>query len=198
MIKTPAIISEVDTSAALGYLLKHVSDSRFVEYLARDALISECENISVVASLPCPRDAKYDAPIGGPVGSSGLWLREAAVAYLRGTPDGVVLGEDLVSLPSDPGLAKRDHPPFWCYEDRLFWPVLPSEATCDAIAQMMSWAASMREVVCFSKVPYKHNLALETRFLTQEEFVTIASSIKSLVTDVFDGEGYMIWNRRNR
>ena len=56
----------------------------------------------------------------------------------------------------------------------------------------------MREVVCFSKVPYQHNLALETRFLTQEEFVTIASSIKSLVTDVFDGEGCMIWNRRNR
>ena len=197
MIKSPAINSEADTGTALGYLLEHVADSRLVQYLGRDALTSECKKISVVASLPCPCDAKYGSSIGGIAEPSRLWLIQEAVVYLQGTSDGVVLVEDLNSLPSDSYLANCDHPPFWCYEGRIFWPILPPEATCHAIEQIMGWATGMREVVCFSKVPYKLNLAPETRSLAQDEFVFIASSLKSIVTDVFDGEGYMNWNRRN-
>ena len=198
MIRPPAIISEADTGTAIGYLLEHVGDSRFVESLGRDALISECENISVVASLPCPRDAKYGATIGGLAKPSRLWLVQEAVRYLQGASDGVVLVEDLNSLPSDPYLTNRDHPPFWCYGDRIFWPILPPEATCHAVVKMMDWATAMREVVCFSKVPHKLNLAAEMRSLTQGEFAALASSLNSIVTNVFDGEGYMKWDRRNR
>lgn len=198
MIRTPAVNSPTDKGAALGYLLEHVADSRFVQYLGRDTLVSECESMSVVASLHCPRDAKYGSAIGGIAEPSRLWLIQEAVSYLQGTSDGVVLVEDLNSLPNDPCLANRDHPLFWCYEKRIFWPILPPEATCHAIEQMMGWAAGMREVVCFSRVPYELNSAAETRPLTQDEFIFIASSMKTIVTDVFDGEGYMKWSRRSR
>ena len=196
MIRTPAINSAADTGTAIAYLLEHAADSRLVQYLGQDALISECESISVVASLPCPREAKYGSPIGGKAEPGRLWLIQEAAAYLQETSNGVVLIEDLNSLPSDPYLTKRDHPPFWCYDDRIFWPILPPEATCHAIEQMMGWATAMREFVCFSRVPYKLNLASETRSLTQDEFIFIASSLKTIVTDVFDGEGYMKWYRR--
>ncbi len=195
MNKSSIIISEADPAIALDYLVEHVADSRLVQYLGRDAFVSECENISIVTSSPYPREAKLGSSVGGLAEPCRLWLIQEAVAYLQRTSDGVVLVEDLNSLPSDPYLAKRDHPPFWHYEGRLFWPILPPEANCHAVEQMMGWATAMREVVCFSRVPYMLNLALETRSLAQDEFVFIASSLKSIVTDVFDGEGYLEWVR---
>ena len=196
MNKSSMIISTVDPTIALDYLVEHLADSRFVQYLGRDTLTSECEDISIVTSSPHPRDARFNSGFGGLAEPCRLWLIQEAISYLQTTSESVALFEDLNSSPSDLYLTKRDHPPFWHHEGRLFWPVLPLKANPRAVEQAKNWAAAMREAVCFSKLPHNMGPAWETRSLTAGEFAFIASSLKCIVTDVFDGEGYMVWNRR--
>ena len=196
MSKSPIIISQVDSTVALDYLVKHLADSRLVQRLGRRTLTSECESMSIATSSPFPPEAKFDFGFGGEASPSRIWLIQEAVSYLQTTPNGVVLFEDLNSLPTDPYLTKRDHPPFWHYEGRLFWPVIAREANSRAVEQAMNWAAAMREVACFAKIRHDRSPVVETQVLSQDEFGFIASSLISIVTDVFDGEGYMKWNRR--
>jgi hypothetical protein len=196
MNKPSIIISRADSSIALGYLAGHLADSRIVQYLGRDTLTSECETISIVTSSPHPGGARLDSGFGGQAAPCTAWLIQEAISYLQRTSDGVVLFEDLNSLPTDPYLTKRDHPFFWHYGDRLFWPVTALAADSRAVEQAKNWAGAMREVACFSKVPHNLNSVFETRSLTQDEFGFIASSLRAVVTDVFDGEGYIEWNRR--
>jgi hypothetical protein len=122
-------------------------------------------------------------------------LIQKAISHLRSAPNAAVLFEDPVSLSSDAGLARRNPPPLWEFGSRIFWPVLSTQADPGSVERARDWVAGFREIVCFVEVPRGLALRLESRVLSQEEFGFIASSLRSLVTDVFDGEGYMEWLR---
>ncbi len=187
-----------DKTTVLAYLIKHLQDSRLVEYLGSNVLNSEFDYIATVTASEPPHEQRFASSFGGKVEPCKTWLIQEVISYLQNVPNAAVLFEDPVSLPSDTVLASREHPPFWHHKDRVFWPVLPFQANHYNVEQAMSWAAGMREIAFFCLVPENLLRSLELRLLSDEDITSIASTITRIVTDVFDGEGYIVWNRRGR
>jgi hypothetical protein len=189
------IFSKPEIAAALAYLVEHIDDSRIVEYLGADFLTSECDVISIITALSPPPQRAFDSGIGGGAGITD-WLIQDVISYLQSTPDGIVLFEDFNSSPSGLYLNTHKHPPFWHYKGRLFWPVLPDRISYEDVEEPKSWAASRRELIFFTTLPRNLLPGYETHELSIEVFGSMASSVKKIVTDIYDGEGFLEWRRR--
>jgi hypothetical protein len=204
-VSGPAVtVSTPNAPAALAYLRQRVDDSRLIEQLGAAFLSSQCGTISLVTTSTPPLN-RFDSGFSGESGPCTDWLIQEAISHLQSAPNAVILFEDPissasdpydVSLASDPFLAGREHPPYWRYMDRLFWPALPGHADYRTVAQQKAWAAGFRQMIHFTKVPPHLESAFEIRLLSQEELAVVASSLQIIVTDVFDGDGYMQWRRR--
>ena len=190
------IITTPDTPTALSYLVKHIDDSRLIEYFGSDILIEKCDSITVITASPVPQHTEYDSSFGGLAKPCGIWLNQKVISYLRSLPNALVLFEDPISLPSDTYVLTQDHPPYWHYKERMFWPVLSTRADYQNVEQSRAWVAGFREIALFTEAPPGLTSVADTCALSPEDFGIIASSLRSIVTDIFDGEGFMEWYRR--
>jgi hypothetical protein len=190
------IITTPDLTAALEYLWQHLNDNPLITLLGSEFLVHQCRSVTTVTTMEPRSRVDFSKAIGGTMEPCYKWFDQRALSFLEKTADGVVLFGDFVSSPIDPVLETRKHPPFWQYENRLFWPVVSMEASQTHVREAQAWAAAMREMACFCRAPDHLRSNFVTRNLTVEEFRTMAFSVTSIVTDVFDGEGYMEWRRQ--
>jgi len=196
MSKIPVILSTPDTNEALRYLTRHISDSRLIERIGTDVLATECDHISVVSSLQPLPGVGFDSSIDGKSGPVKLWLAERVMSYLCHGPTALVLFEDPISSPNDEFLNRQKHPPFWHHNGRIFWPVTTRVADYDYVERAMASVAGFRQIALFVESPFVADATLETRSLSPEEFEFIALSLRRIITDVYDQEGYLEWCRR--
>jgi hypothetical protein len=192
MMEPAVVFSTVERDKALAYLVDCLKGSPLVERLG--VVFPECGDVTLVTATEPPPGQDFFSGWGS--SSCGQWLIEEIVRYQQDTPDSLVLFEDIVSRPSDSYLKNHQHPPFWCYGERVFWPVLPGEANRHSAQQAMAWSAGMRTIAIFSRLPAGFPLPTGTLVLSGEAVEQIASSLSRLVTDVFDGEGFVDWRRR--
>jgi hypothetical protein len=189
--------TRVEPAVALPYLIERVSVSCVVESLGVDVIEKECGVITVVTSPTAPTHYDFNSGWGGGgISACHDWLTGTVISYLRANPNGVVLFEDIVSSPTDRVIQDHAHPPYWCFEGRVFWPVVRTNAVFEGVRQAMSWAAARIEIILFSKRAVPATTGLQTRLLSSDELQAIASSVTSLITDVYDWEGYMVWTRQ--
>jgi hypothetical protein len=73
--------------------------------------------------------------------------------------------------------------------------VTASGADDQNVEETMAWAAPIR-VIALTRIPPELTEDLGTIDLSDQQFRQIASSIERLVIDVFDGEGFMVWERK--
>jgi hypothetical protein len=102
----------------------------------------------------------------------------------------------VASSPQDPYLRSRSHPRYWQYQNRILWPVVTTLADYHAVEQAMAWSASIHTIAVFSTLPSDWSLPVDSQPLPGRVFQHIANSIERVATDIFDGEGYLIWWRR--
>ena len=190
--------SEIALSHASEFLRLRLERSRLVRWMGLDRLHGECQNISLMTSpVAPPPDQDFNAGWGGSRLAPDDWLTDYTVSYVNASTNVLVLFEDLVSTPSDPVLATSSHPNYWYFEETLFWPTIAAAADRETVTQMKSWAAAINEIVILAKLPASLNGVATTRELSKVEMSEIAASITHVVTDVYDGEGYMIWERKS-
>jgi hypothetical protein len=189
----PVVITSPNRERALAYLVECLSGSPLVRRLG--AVFPECGDVTLITASEPPAGQDFFSGWGG--ASCSDWLIEEVIRYLKRTPNGLVLFEDPVSSPSDPYLATHEHPPYWCYGDRVYWPVLAAGANYHTAEQAMAWSAGMRVIVAFSRLPREIPLSSGPLVFSDQALQEVASSLTRLVTDVFDWEGYMVWQRRD-
>ena len=186
--------SSPNVSEAIAYLEEHIGDSRILEQLGTGPPLAEMGTLRIVTASPFPPLADLRAQFGGKTGPCEKWLVQKAVDYLSCSLDHLVLFEDPVSAPTDSFALERNHPPFWTYEGRVYWPVLTDDV--ESIERSKSWVAGFRDIVFFARLPFDRSSASCDRQLSEQEFGAIASSVTWIVTDVFRGQGYLEWQRR--
>jgi hypothetical protein len=197
MNEPAVVVSSPEREKALAYLADYLQGSPLVEGLGTAALSSECGGITLVTASEPPPGQDFSSGWGGKRTPCEQWLVTEIIRYLRDTPKSLVLLEDIVSSPSDPNLTAREHPPFWCYNNTVYWPISQAGADPHTVEQAMAWAVARRELVAFTKLPIDLPAPSGALSLSGEVFRQIVSSITRLVTDVFDWEGYMVWQRRD-
>lgn len=190
--------TEIALADALPFLQSRLERSRLVRWMGVDRLSAECGNISLMTSQKAPQpNQDFYSGFGESMRAPNDWLTDYAVAYLKASPNGLVLFEDLVSSASDTCLTTRSHPHYWHFEGTLFWPATSSRADHETVKQSKNWAAAINEIVIFAKIPASLDDAVTTRQLVEQEVNEIAGSITEIATDICDSEGFMLWQRRS-
>ena len=189
--------SVTNLKAALDYLVFRVEgNGAIATRFGIPTLYAECAGIDLVTSSAPPLNQDFFIAWGGEAGPCEEWLINEVLEFLAYDPRHVVLFDDYCSSPSDPGLMIREHPPFWSYRERILWPVTCESANNDSVEQAMIWAPGMYSIVNFCRLPTGLPSTMESRSLSDRDFVEIATSLNFLATDVFDGGGFMVWKRR--
>jgi hypothetical protein len=191
MIEPRFVVSSPSREKALAYIVESLQSSLLAQQLG--TVFPEKGALALVTASDPPAGVDYFTDWSK--SSCTDWLINEIANYVKFYPNSIVLFEDIVAAPSDPYLSAHDHPPFWCYQGRVFWPVTPSGNTEHTVEQAIAWCAGFRTIAGFSSLPNGVSLPFRTHLLSQTDFQHIASSITRLVTDVFDGGGYMVWER---
>lgn len=189
MIRSRFVVSSPDREKALTYLLDCLKGSLLMQQLG--TVFPEQGNLTLVSSSTPPVGVDYFTDWSKI--SCRDWLVDTISDYIKLGPNSIVLFEDLVSSPSDPYLSRNQHPPYWCFQGRIFWPITAESIIQHSVAQVMAWSAGMRTIAGFLTLPDNCSLAIETHLLSPVEFQQIASSVTQMATDVFDGGGYLVW-----
>jgi hypothetical protein len=197
MNQLTVVISSPEKEKALEYLALNLQGSLLLEALGPSVLKTECNRIFLVTASDPPPTQDWASGWGAKATLGEDWLIAEVLQYLQSNANGVVLFEDLVSLPGDPGLGSDKCPPLWVFEKRIFWPVLADGADYATVEKALAWSAAFRKIIGFATLPSRSSPTLETKVLSESVFRPLASSITRLVTDIFDGEGFMVWERRN-
>lgn len=190
MIESRFVVASPGRKKALLYLAECFEGSLLAQQLGA-GFIEQGDLRLVTTSIP-PAGVDYDTDWSK--SSCTQWLVGEITDYLKLSPKSIVLFEDSVSSPSDPYLSKHEHPAFWCYQEKVFWPVIP-DRTEQSIGKVMAWSGGTRSIAGFLTLPDNCSLPAGTQLLSHTEFQQMASSITRLVTDVFDGGGYLVWKR---
>jgi len=175
----------------MPYISDRLKCSLFAEQLG--AVLVEHGSLRLVTASEPPAGIDYFTDWSK--SSCKDWLVDEIVVHMKLYPNAIVLFEDIVSSPTDPHLSAQAHPPYWSHQGRMFWPVVPKGITPSNVEKVMAWSAGTGTFSVFSTLPSDFTLTLGTHFLSHNEFQHIASSITRLVTDVFDGGGYLVWER---
>lgn len=181
---------------ALQYLTAHLQGSVHVDQLGIDVLMNQCESIAVVCSPGLPPQQSFEMGWGGKRSDAVNWLISTVGDYLINSPHHVVLVEDAVASPKD-YILKNAGVPFWSFQERVLWPITPSMADHQTIQRVFAWAAGGREVIGFGTYPTGNPDSIKDTELTESMVTQLAESLTALVTDIYDGEGYMIWKTRS-
>ena len=192
-----AIVLTADREKALEYLENWLDVSPLVRQLGLGRLSSECGRLELVCGSTPPPSQDYSSGWGADGTLTTPWLTRQILDCLEHSPDSLVLLEDISSSPSDTFLTTRTHPPYLSFNGRVFWPIFDSIANADSIEKIRSWCAAFREIVIFTKFPVQLSRPLETSMLFEKAFESIAFTTSRIITDVFDGEGYLDWHRRS-
>lgn len=192
MIEPRFVVSSPGREKALPYISDGLKGSLLAQQLG--TVFPEQGNLTLVTASVPPAGVDYFTDWSK--SSCTDWLIGEIADYLKLRPNSIVLFEDIVSSRTDPYLLTHEHPPYWCYQERVFWPVTSKGITQHTVEQVMAWSAGTRIIAGFSTLSTDCSLPLGTDVLSRIEFQHIAASLTRLVTDVFDGGGYMIWERQ--
>ena len=124
------------------------------------------------------------------------WLISNVLIYLSQPSNTVVLFEEFDALSGGKiEFTYRAGPPYFVYGNRVFWPVTSAEASNYSVAQAMSWSVTFRKLAIFSLLPNEMTFPRNLNTLSEDMLREVGLSITRLVTDVYDGGGFMVWNR---
>lgn len=198
MSSTDATVLTADREIALEYLENWLDVSPLVQQLGLHRLSSECGRLELVCGSTPPPNQDYSLGWGQDGTLTTSWLNRQILDDLDHSPDSLVLLEDISSSPSDTFLTTRSHPPYLSFNGRVFWPIFDSISNADTVESAQSWCAAFRKIIIFTEFPIQLSRPLETSMLDEEAFESIASTTTRIVTDIFDGEGYLDWQRRSQ
>lgn len=172
----------------------HIVD-RFKESLLLQQLGTTFPNqgdLTLVTTSTIPKNLDYFSDYSMP--SCTPWLVNEVANYCKQSPNAVVICEDMVSLPSDPYILTHEHPPFWQYREKLFWPVGSMSVRQFPVEEVIAWS-NAPIVAGFVFLQVDGLLPLNTRLLSLTEFEILCLSMTKLVTQVFDGGGWLVWEK---
>ncbi len=195
MTDNPQVTVLSEARPALHYLTDCMRASLLITKLGISRLLSECNRIEVVTASVPPAGQLFDSGWGGRSGPCDDWVVHTIVEFLRTNHDGLVLFDDVVTSPTDQFLDKRPHPPYWYHDERVFWPVTNKAANFNDVEQVMAWGVSRHAIINFCIPPAGIQILNTTMKLSPDILNAIAASTTSLITSVYDGEGYMVWHR---
>src|ERR1700694_842036 len=125
MIDPRFVVSSPVREKALPYLSDCLKGSLLAQQLG--TVFPEQGNLTLVTVSVPPAGVDYFTDWS--MSSCTDWLIAEIVDHLKLHLKDIVLFEDIVSSPEDPYLSAQEHPSYWCYQGRLFWPVMPMGVT---------------------------------------------------------------------
>lgn len=194
MIEPQYIVSSPSRDKALPFISDRLGGLSLLAQHLGSTFPEQGDLTLVTASVP-PAGADYFT--GWRTSSCSDWLYRDIAHYLTLRPNSIVLFEDFCSSPTDPDMITHEQPPYWCYQERVFWPVTSKGIALHTVEQVMAWSAGFIIIAGFSTFPTEYSLPLGNHVLSNMEFQHVTSSLTRLVTNVYDGGGYMAWERRS-
>jgi hypothetical protein len=203
-------IERIDPGVALPYLVHRLGGSLLVKHLGEHVLTDECLSVTVVTLPGLPPGQPFDSgwttdpnPCRSGLVRAGSveveeWFFSRIQDYLHADASNLVLFADIVDRSSDPDASSGAAGPAWWIEEYAHWPIGPSMADHATIEKWYAWRVSIRDLIAFCRFPTRHVIPFEDTALSNDQADEVASTISSLVIDVYDGEGYMVWNRKDR
>ena len=179
---------------ALAYLEHWLDVSPLVTELGISRLSVECGHLGLVCGSQVPRSIDYSSGWGGDRTALEKWLTAEILTYLDGSPNRLVLLEDIASVPGAL-VAETNRPPFLSFEDRVYWPIGRLDAKTGSYDEARAWCAAFREIIHFTEYPRQMGHPLQTTELDENAFHSLAAATTRIVTDVCDGECYLDWKR---
>lgn len=189
------MVTAVDSAAAFAYLKESMETSPMARAVGIERLQGANSLLRLVTFGSPPAGSCLSSEWGGRSGPCEEWLVDEATGYTEASMDAIVLFEDMTSSPSDPYLVERKHPDFWIYGGKLFWPASARFGGGEHIEAALSWSASRRITAWFTTVLAELLPPHGFPRLSEESFSFLASHVSRLVTTVFDGEGFIVWER---
>ena len=193
-----SITSAVERSLALGYLTERLSGFELYDYVEPPIATNGSCELYFVGSPGKPENYLYDYGWGGSAAESLKWLVSETVSYLLANDTHLCLIQDICRRRCDPGIQRRAPGPHWFHGDKVFWPISQEIARNDLIETALKWGAIGRpQLIVFCRRPKSkaYNSGDEISETALEE---IGSSTVRVVTDVFDQEAYLVWNRTSQ
>jgi hypothetical protein len=195
-MKYPIEVGE-ESSEALSYLAAHLKGTILLEYLDPAMLGVECGLLEIVCSPRAPHGQDLRFGFGGRRCDATTWLADEIAAYLRANTLAICMVEDPCARRSDTKLFAQAAGVARFYRDRVLWMIGHDMADSGVVQNALRWYLSGRpEIVAFAKGLTPLSQSAGHSAISRPELRRIARSIVRVVTDIFDEEGYLVWNRR--
>ena len=124
------------------------------------------------------------------------WLASEILGHLTARAINICIVEDICSSPSDPGLDTGAAGPAWFYKNRVLWPITQDMARPETIDKALGWGVvGWPEIIAFCTAPPLIPDLGTGSELPEASLQHLAESTIRLVTDIFDGEAFLVWDK---
>jgi hypothetical protein len=120
---------------------------------------------------------------------------EVLASRLAALPGSRLLIEDALAKPTDSGLA-RSPIPFWIFDDDVIFAV-PHAADAGHIGAALSFARSWGMVAALTQVDGQPTQDSPVH-LTAHQLISFAENASLILVEAYDGEGYIVWEKRQK
>ena len=191
------IEAEAERARTLAFMAKRVDWKVLFGCLGRRAFEDECLEIKIVCSPGLPPGQEYRFGWLGHRSDAEEWLFAEICRHLEARAGNLVVIEDPCGHPSDPGLTSGAVSPPWFYRERVLWPITVEYANVASLGKIFAWGDTWCARTNRVFPPLGCGASASTDHVVSDELLRdIGSSMTRLVTDVFDGEGYLVWERK--
>jgi hypothetical protein len=190
------INTQTELATSLAYFADHLNGSLLFDHLGTGVLQNECLDMQIVCAPGKPPHQDYRYGWGASLSIATDWVIAEIARFLHADKVNTCIIEDPCGEPSDPGLTSGAAGPVWFYQNHVLWPITRSMAKPPVIRKSLEWGlAGKPHIIGFFQSPGYAQEVSSGPIISNELLIEITDSMRRLVTDVFDGEGYLVWNR---
>jgi hypothetical protein len=187
------LTSSDEKQAALKYLQDRLEGSILFDLLDLTDFSQRDAVITLVSSPSLPSGHDYREGWIDKDFSAFQWLVEYLFDYLTRDESNLAVIEDPSGKPTHSKLLQGAPAPAWFFDDRVLWPVRPP-CTKETVQASLRWGlVGWLELIVLSRDPTCSYPKSQTSWVSKQGLTDIAGMVTAFVTDVFDGDGYILW-----
>lgn len=113
--------------------------------------------------------------------------------FLGSSPHALITLEDRIHSPRDPAVLRRSRPGWWLPHG-VAWPIVAGESAADALTALALLRGGPL-LYGFHRLPPDWPQPADGTELSGADLSALRSSLVAVITDVYDWDGYIVWQR---
>jgi hypothetical protein len=194
MLSSKKIESAATAESLKRYVVSSVGGSVLLEGGRAIGLELQFADAEIVSATDFDKYDDFRGGVGADSSSCKEWLLGRILAFLEQESFPLVLIEDSIADPGDAVLSQGPTAPMWYHQHGILWPIHKNMADIESCKGALAWAAGGPQAIFFcSPVELGDLTEFPRKFAMPDGLLEkIKASLKYLITDVFDSEGYAV------